>query len=90
MKHTLTLLSLAFLSITACKDGNNIEVKKAHDSSGRKLNVKVVNEFDPICNMDTDHYLSDTAVYKGDIYGFCSPSCKEEFKKYPESYLLEY
>jgi len=37
--------------------------------------------------MKTAEYLKDTAVYKGQVYGFCSSHCKDEFKKQPENYL---
>jgi YHS domain-containing protein len=43
---------------------------------------------DPVCGMEVD---PDTAPaksdYKGKIYYFCAPSCKDEFEKDPERYL---
>lgn len=52
-----------------------------------KLNVKVVNEEDPICGMKTDQFLKDTLTYKKKLYGFCNTRCKETFKKEPKKYL---
>ena len=53
----------------------------------QKLKVKVVNEKDPICGMNTAQFLTDTASYQKKIYGFCSKSCKVEFKKNPKKYV---
>ncbi|HAD78557.1 YHS domain-containing protein [Empedobacter falsenii] len=53
----------------------------------QKLKVKVVNEKDPICGMNTTQFLTDTAIYQKKIYGFCSKSCKIEFKKNPKKYV---
>ncbi|MGV0966856.1 YHS domain-containing protein [Empedobacter falsenii] len=53
----------------------------------QKLKVKVVNEKDPICGMNTTQFLTDTAIYQKKIYGFCSKSCKVEFKKNPKKYV---
>lgn len=52
-----------------------------------KLNVKVVNEEDPICGMKTAQFLKDTLTYNKKIYGFCSSHCKETFKKEPKKYI---
>ena len=77
MKHILSaaLVAVSLLSYSQ-------ETKKAP----AKLNVKVVNEEDPICGMKTAKFLKDTAVYKGKTYGFCNKLCKEEFKKNPKKY----
>ncbi|MDM1063825.1 YHS domain-containing protein [Empedobacter falsenii] len=53
----------------------------------QKLKVKVVNEKDPICGMNTTQFLTDTAIYQKKIYGFCSKSCKVEFIKNPKKYV---
>lgn len=53
----------------------------------QKLKQKVVNEKDPICGMKTSKFLTDTTVYQKNIYGFCSKSCKVEFKKNPKKYV---
>ncbi|GEM51873.1 YHS domain-containing protein [Empedobacter brevis] len=52
----------------------------------QKSKVKVVNEKDPVCGMNTAQFLKDTAVYQKKIYGFCSSNCKTEFKKNPKKY----
>jgi len=48
---------------------------------------KFVNNEDPVCKMKTAKHISDTAVYKKSIYGFCSSHCKNRFKQNPEKYL---
>ena len=55
----------------------------------QKLDVAVVNEFDPICGMKTADHLSDTTTYNGKTYGFCSTMCKDEFLKNPEKHIHE-
>lgn len=81
---------LAFSAISCKKE---VEIKKVHHdemaTSTEKLNVKVVNELDPICEMPTHEFLTDTANYKGKTYGFCSAHCKEEFKKTPEKFAVK-
>jgi YHS domain-containing protein len=44
---------------------------------------------DVVCGMPAFQYLSDTAVYNGKIYGFCSKDCKNDFLKDPASYLAK-
>ena len=90
MKKTAILVTMSFLVLTACENKQNqeIEVKHAHDMPiGKKIEVEVVNEIDPICGMNTAEYLSDTAEYKGETYGFCSTSCKDKFLAEPEKYV---
>lgn len=42
---------------------------------------------DLVCGMPVSAGVSDTAHYKGGIYGFCAAECKAEFIKSPETYL---
>lgn len=49
--------------------------------------VRFDNEKDFVCSMLVSAGVADTAHYKGKIYGFCSPLCKNEFKKNPVVYL---
>ena len=42
---------------------------------------------DMSCGMPISAGLSDTATYKGKLYGFCSAECKADFLKDPESHL---
>lgn len=56
-------------------------------SSFAQQKLKVVNEKDPICGMKTAQFLTDTTTYQKKVYGFCSKSCKVEFKKNPKKYI---
>lgn len=39
------------------------------------------------CGMPISAGVSDTAYYKGRLYGFCSPECKADFLENAEQYL---
>lgn len=95
-----SLTALSFLTVSCSNesksmDEKEIEVKVAdetpdgHMAAGKKLDVKVVNELDPICGMDNATHLKDTANYKGNTYGFCNTMCKEKFLEHPEQYVNE-
>ena len=45
------------------------------------------NKKDYICGMPISAGVSDTAHYKGKVYGFCATECKDEFLKNPQQYL---
>lgn len=89
------MITAAFLAtaIFSCKENSHQhEVKVADEQSvdvTKKLNVKVENALDPVCEMPTADHLSDTIQYQGKVYGFCSAGCKEEFAKTPEEYLAK-
>jgi YHS domain-containing protein len=50
-------------------------------------NVAFAVKKDLVCGMPLSAGISDTAHYKGGIYGFCAVECKAEFVKNPEAYL---
>lgn len=94
----LSVIALSTIVISCAKEesktDNDVEVHVADDnhnhmSAGNTLNVKVVNELDPICGMTTADHLKDTADYKGKTYGFCNTMCKEKFLENPEQYINE-
>ena len=39
------------------------------------------------CGMPTSAGVSDTATYKGKLYGFCAAACKDDFLEDPEAHL---
>lgn len=57
-----------------------------HPELGFK-DMKFENKKDPVCRMPLPAGVADTVNYNGKIYGFCSPGCKEGFKKNPAAYL---
>ncbi len=82
MKHILLFVLLTIFF--SCKE--NMEMKesvRSIDSAGINQ-LKVVNEKDPICGMNTKEHLSDTALIKGEIWGFCSVVCKEKYIDSPK------
>ena len=98
MKNLIKITALLFIGFTAFSCGEKqpkeeqFEVKQvSHEEmkASKKLDVAVVNEEDPICKMKTADHLSDTVTDKGKTYGFCSPLCKEEFVKNPETHIHE-
>lgn len=94
MKNTYYLVVFSALALVSCKK-EIPEVKKVdhtkmmNSANSKKLEVRVVNELDPICNMNTAEFLKDTAQYKCETYGFCSSYCKDEFLKSPEKYVAK-
>lgn len=89
MKLILSAACLA-VSILSCSQQSTETQKVNKDGrkmTAQKLNVKVVNDEDPICHMKTAQFLKDTTVYKGKTYGFCNTYCKQEFKKNPKKYV---
>ncbi|WP_347219609.1 YHS domain-containing protein [Chryseobacterium sp.] len=87
MKPSIILAALLSIPLFSCSKEPQVKHKSSMNSSGENIkNVQVVNEEDPICHMKTAEFLKDTATYKNKVYGFCSPYCKDEFKKNPESY----
>ncbi|MEN2435233.1 YHS domain-containing protein [Weeksellaceae bacterium A-14] len=88
MKHYYIYTPTVFLSfLLSCSKEPQVKPMKKATAAIDVTHIKVVNEEDPVCHMKTAEYLKDTAVYKGQVYGFCSSHCKDEFKKQPENYL---
>ncbi len=94
--HILTIFTASIFLTTACTKENNKEIEinvaddhQANQTTNAPLNVKVVNELDPICGMENAIHLKDTANYKGKTYGFCNTMCKEKFLESPEEYVNE-
>jgi len=82
-------LILAF-AVVSCNEKKEVEIQKADEQmihAAHGLDVEVDNKFDPVCGMKTEGHVSDTIHYEGNVYGFCSAGCKEEFAKNPETYL---
>ena len=80
------ILTAAFIAVSVFAFSQEAKKAQAKPQS-TKINVKVVNEEDPICGMNTAQFLKDTLHYEKKLYGFCSTHCKETFKKEPKKYL---
>ncbi len=65
---------------------------KAGNPQGERVERKAQDKgvaVDPVCGMDVD--TADASVERtleqGKTYYFCSPECRREFERTPESYL---
>ena len=89
MKSKFILAAFLSISLLSCaQESPKVKHKKANTSAkSNAKSMKFANAEDPICHMPTEPDMKDTAVYKNKTYGFCSPLCKDEFKKNPEKYV---
>lgn len=76
-------LLIALVFLFACENSRQEEKALKIDAS----NISFASENDPVCLMPVKDYLTDTAAYKGEVYGFCNLACKKEFVKNPEKYV---
>lgn len=93
-KYICVLVGVFSLILVSCdnKKEETIEINKVEEhqmESSQNLNVQVDNKIDPICEMVTAEYLSDTLHYNGKVIGFCSKGCKEMFAENPGKYELK-
>jgi YHS domain-containing protein len=80
---------MAFLTFPTCFNAFiSFVFTKVLEEGIPKLNMRSFMAKDLICGMNVDEksarYKSE---YKGKIYYFCSPTCKEDFDKNPEKHL---
>ena len=92
MKINLLLVPFVLTSLFACK--NTTHVETTHKDSTTVAvpkqpfdGVAFASKKDVACGMLLTAGVTDTAHYKGKIYGFCSPECKTDFLKTPEAFL---
>ena len=62
-----------------------VAVKNA--SSSPRKNQKLALDYDVICHMKVGATTTNTLVYKGKIYGFCSPGCRDAFATHPDHFI---
>jgi len=94
-KRILSLIAASLIFIS-CHDEKKKEIAPVADHHPdstmvtEKENYKDVvfdSDKDFICGMPVSAGVSDTAHYKGKVYGFCSKECKDEFNKNPSAYV---
>lgn len=70
---------------------DSMETESTYKDPKNPLNkLTYASKIDFACNMDVSKYgVSDTVTYKGKLYGFCSPVCKDQFIKKPDEYLVK-
>ena len=65
-----------------------METMASKDSAKNNLaGLSFASKKDLSCGMPITAGISDTATYKGNLYGFCSAECKADFLKDPEAKL---
>lgn len=90
-------ICLTGILLTACADkgkGKQAALESTtngHPMTGRSRllyqSVAFDSQKDLVCGMPVKAGVSDTAHYKGKVYGFCAKECKDEFLKNPKKYL---
>ncbi len=87
------IIVVAFSLLIGCKKQEVVQIKNKVATSFVKtqnpLNgLQYSDTLDPYCKMSIIKYgVSDTTKLNGDLYGFCSTMCKQEFLKNPNTYL---
>lgn len=91
MKKILVISLFLIACNSSSKKGNTVDKVKdsiSLEATTKKFeNVKFASTKDLSCGMPLSAGLEDTAHYKGNIYGFCSKECKDDFLKDPEGHL---
>jgi YHS domain-containing protein len=91
---TGTFLMICTMGILSCSDPKEQQetttTAAEHQVPLNLENITLAIDKDPVCKMPVKKEgISDTAHYKGNVYGFCNIACKEQFKNDPEKYLKE-
>jgi YHS domain-containing protein len=62
------------------------EAQKSIDVTADMLTTHI----DLVCGMDMrKHTITDTTIYKDQLYGFCGSHCKEKFLEDPEAAIAK-
>ncbi len=86
------VVMISLIAIVSCQQSVKND---GADNSGAVQKDKVVvktvlaTNKDLACGMSVTSDVTDTAHYKGKVYGFCSPDCKKGFQSDPETYLAQ-
>ncbi len=93
MKKLLTILlvlTVGALFFVSCGGEKKAE-QAAQTTVEKKMSITtdmLTTAKDPVCGMElTNESIADTAIYNGQLYGFCSEECKAKFKADPDKYL---
>jgi YHS domain-containing protein len=86
---------MIFLALTGCNGERQAEQAQA----GADTTVQAEPDFsvdmltvahDPVCGMElTEENFLKTSIHDGQLYGFCSESCKEKFDGDPQKVLSQ-
>jgi YHS domain-containing protein len=62
-------------------------VNTGHAGGGQSSSPEL--EVDPVCGMTVDKAAAKTAVHRGQVYYFCSQTCREKFEATPATYAMK-
>jgi YHS domain-containing protein len=80
------LFIIGCVSLFSCNTSSTEKETKAPVKAETK-STRFANTTDFVCGMDLKDSYTDTVVYQGKTYGFCSPTCAREFQKNPTAFI---
>jgi len=87
----LVLTGLFLLSSCSGEKKAETQTQTQTKEMKKELNITVdmlTTDKDVVCGMKlTNESIADTAIYNGQLYGFCSSDCKAKFKENPDTFL---
>ncbi|MGV3767746.1 MAG: YHS domain-containing protein [Chitinophagaceae bacterium] len=97
MKKVFSILVLAAtVALVSCDNNGNTKAAGtdsmhhvyggAEEAATTLPHTLASEKKDPVCGMPVTAGITDTAHYKGKVYGFCASECKKMFAENPESY----
>lgn len=98
MRYTFYAIIAAFL-LQACNNPKPAPAAASADTTAMDTmamgpkkgfsKLAFANKKDLVCHMPLTAGIGDTATYKGKLYGFCSPECKDAFEKDAAGYVAK-
>jgi YHS domain-containing protein len=85
MKKIILLFAIA--SLASCDFKVSTPKDAVHTNAKPKVKTRFVNEKDMVCGMDVTDEYTDSVIVDGAKYGFCSPTCSNEFQTNTKQYL---
>ena len=99
MKNYIKLFAFLIIGlfiILGCSSGDKTEMEPvAEEQMAVEQTIDITADMlttnmDLTCGMDmTKHTITDTAIYKDQLYGFCNSHCKEKFLEDPEAAIAK-
>ncbi|HAK11019.1 MAG TPA: hypothetical protein DIW54_11520 [Chitinophagaceae bacterium] len=98
MKKLLVLASTCLLILSGCAGEEKptsaetmspATTDSAAAETARFTPAMVYNKKDPSCGMPVTAGISDTAHYKGKVYGFCAEGCKQDFLAHADEMVTQ-
>ena len=95
MNKVFSILVVAAIALASCSNGGKAGAASTdsvpHVHGGAEAETKLPHTLasekkDPVCGMPVTAGITDTAHYKGKVYGFCASECKKMFTEHPEEY----